>query len=44
MLIVARQRVCTAYDAEIGLLLRFAVNLERAHFTEQEASKQNRAL
>ena len=38
MLIVARQRVCTAYDAEIGILLRFTVDLECAHFTEQEAS------
>ena len=38
MLIAARQRICTAYDAEIGMLLRFTVDLERAHFTEQDAS------
>lgn len=38
MLIAARQRICTAYDAEIGMLLRFTVDLEGTHFTEQDAS------
>lgn len=32
MLIATRQRICTAYDAEIGMLLRFTVDPEPAHF------------
>lgn len=32
MLITARQRVCTAYDAEIGMLFSFTVDPEFAHF------------
>lgn len=38
MLIAARQRICTAYDAKIGMLLRFTVDLEPAHFTDRDAS------
>ena len=38
MLIAARQRICTAYDAEIRMVLRFMVDLEPAHLTECDAS------
>ena len=42
MLIAARQRICTAHDAEIGMLLRFMADLEPAHFAGRDASSQYR--